>query len=670
MDLTLLIALLVKIGIVLIIIIFLLWVIGIVVVGANEVGIVQKKWGTKSLKEGYIALNKEAGYQPDTLGAGLHFRTPILFRVIKTQRVTITEGELGIVFARDGASLASSQKTARIVKGNNDFQDTRFFLKNGGQKGPQRQMLREGSYGINLAQFIVLTSSKIYAVDLRKDEENQIKSMHSSLMDCDGFHPVKINHGDDKIGVVVANEGASLDPDKDGIIAPKIPNHQSFQDIELFIENGGKKGRQLEVLIEGTYFINRLCFDVALFDKVNIEQAQVGVVISYVGEKGEDLSGAEFTHGELVSRGERGVWGEPLSTGKYALNPYAYKVIKVPTENILLKWNKDETGSHRFDANLSEIELYTRDGFLIELPLSVVMNIDYRTAPIVIQRFGNIESLINNTLNPFVSALFKNTGQQKELLEIMQKRLEITEEAQEKIKSEFSKYDLRVNQVLIDTPKIGDGNPAIAVITKLQDRKIADESVETSKRETIAAEQQRILQEAQTRAQKQGELTASLIQIDVSQNMGQADVKKAEYENKRIQTISEAEAKKIRNLAEAKAYETKQIAEARKIEITQVGQAEADIILQKGIATAEAAQKEIDAYKNVEIKVNRDILMSISQNLKDIQTNLVPNQVVTLGNNDSNIEHPLLSLLTAKIAGIDFINEGKNLKSNKEDIDK
>lgn len=623
---------------------FLFWIVGIRIIGANEVGIVQKKWGSKSLKSGYIALNKEAGYQPETLGAGLHFKTPILYRVIKTQRVTITEGEFGIVFARDGLSLGSSQKTAHVIANHNDFQDARSYLTNGGQKGPQRQMLREGSYAINLAQFVILTSNKIYAIDLRKDEAQQIEKMHQGLVACDGFRPVKINQGDDKIGVVVANEGAALDPDTDGIIAPKVPNHNSFQDIEGFIYNGGKKGRQLEVLIEGTYFINRLCFDVTLFDKVNVEQAQVGVVISYVGEKGKDLSGDTFSHGELVSRGERGVWRDPLSTGKYALNPFAYKVIKVPTENILLKWNKAENGSHRFDTNLSEIELYTKDGFLIELPLSVVMNIDYRTASSVIQRFGNVESLINNTLNPFVSALFKNTGQQKDLLEIMQKRLEITNEAQEKIKEEFAKYDLQVNQVLIDTPQIGEGNPAIEVIKRLQNRKIADETVETAKRETLAAEQQRILQEAKTRAEKQSDLTASQVQITVSENMGQADVKKAEYESQRIRMISEADAQKERNLAAATAYKTRE-----------TGQAEADVILQKGTAVASAAQKEIDVYQDIHLKVNRDVLLSISENLKDVQTSLVPNQVVSFGQDtNGHNEHPLLSLLTAKIAGINL----------------
>jgi hypothetical protein len=37
----------------------------------------------------------------------------------------------------------------------------------------------------------------------------------------------------------------------------------------------------------------------------------VGVVISYVGEDGVDVTGSTFKHGNLVSR-DKGVWAEPL----------------------------------------------------------------------------------------------------------------------------------------------------------------------------------------------------------------------------------------------------------------------------------------------------------------------------------------------------------------------
>ena len=43
-----------------------------------------------------------------------------------------------------------------------DFQDVAAFLSNGGQRGPQRRILREGTYAINLVQFVVITEEQVY----------------------------------------------------------------------------------------------------------------------------------------------------------------------------------------------------------------------------------------------------------------------------------------------------------------------------------------------------------------------------------------------------------------------------------------------------------------------------------------------------------------------------
>ena len=51
------------------------------------------------------------------------------------------------------------------------------------------------------------------------------------------------------------------------------------------------RGRQLQVLVEGTYYINRLFATVEMIPKTIIEVGTVGVVVSYTGETGADLSG-------------------------------------------------------------------------------------------------------------------------------------------------------------------------------------------------------------------------------------------------------------------------------------------------------------------------------------------------------------------------------------------
>src|SRR5207247_7889891 len=131
------------------------------------------------------------------------------------------------------------------------------------------------------------------------------------------------------------------------------------------------------------------------------------------------------------------------------------KMISVPTTNFILKWNRSESGAHKYDENLSEVALITKDAFEPSLPLSVVVHIDYRKAPLVIQRFGDIKRLVEQTLDPMVSAYFKNVAQTRTLIQLLQERAEIQRTSGDEMKSKFSQYNLELQEVLIGTPGIG-----------------------------------------------------------------------------------------------------------------------------------------------------------------------------------------------------------------------
>src|SRR6185503_7144844 len=134
----------------------------IVYVPNNRAGVLERLWAGKgSVKQGLMALDGEAGYVPDLLRGGFHVLFPFQYRVHKTDLVTVPQGELGYVFARDGRPLDAGQSLAGNGSAD-DFEDVRAFLAAGGQKGPQRKVLREGVYAINVAQFVVLTRAKTY----------------------------------------------------------------------------------------------------------------------------------------------------------------------------------------------------------------------------------------------------------------------------------------------------------------------------------------------------------------------------------------------------------------------------------------------------------------------------------------------------------------------------
>ena len=102
------------------------------------------------------------------------------------------------------------------------------------------------------------------------------------------------------------------------------------------------------------------------------------------------------------------MWSEPLLPGKYAFNTYAGKVHHRPDDQLHPEVERSpRSGSHKFDENLSEVSLITKDAFEPSLPLSVVVHIDYRKAPLVIQRFGDVKRLVEQTLDPMVVGLLQ-----------------------------------------------------------------------------------------------------------------------------------------------------------------------------------------------------------------------------------------------------------------------
>ncbi len=635
---------------------------GLRLIPNNKVGIVEKRLSRRgSVKAGFMALNGEAGFQPLVLRGGLHFLMPLQYRVHTMPLVTIPQGKIGYVFARDGAALPPAQTLATNVTAS-DFSDVAAFLAAGGQKGPQRKILREGTYAINVAQFVVITNERVYYLPLEKGEDQIFHRMSQLIEGRYGFVPVVIQGTDDAIGVVTVHDGPSMSPGQ--IIAPTVGDdvnqtdtyHNSFQDPERFLAAGGQRGRQLQTLVEGTYYINRLFATVEAIPKTVVEVGTVGVVVSYTGEIGVDISGDAYKHGELVKKNTRGVWIEPLLPGKYAFNTYAGKVIMVPTTNFILKWNKTETGSHKFDENLAEVSLITKDAFEPSLPLSVVVHIDYRKAPLVIQRFGDIKRLVEQTLDPMVSAYFKNVGQTRTLIQLLQDRSAIQQIAGEQMKEKFGAYNLELEEVLIGTPTSGrEGGQIEQILTQLRSRQIAEEQVETYTRQEKAAVKERELREAESRAKQQANITESEISISVQTNQGKADLARAQQQATQIQTLAQAEAEKMRILGEG---------EAKKIQA--LANAQAEQTARVGVAQALAIEEQVRAYGGPRFQLTQQVMNRFAQAIEQSQVDVVPKIVIgaqngqngAQGGTSGNVMEALLAMLLSDKIGAELGGSG------------
>jgi uncharacterized membrane protein YqiK len=657
------------------------FLLGVRRIPTNMVGIVEKLWSASgSVAEGrMIALQGEAGYQPDLLRGGLHFGYwPWQYRVHKAPLTVVPQGKIGYLFARDGEPLLPQQTLARVTPSNN-FQNARDFLTGSkehapGQRGRQRAILREGVYAINLALFVVITEERVYCLESHnKQEAATVNRFRQELAVKNGFDPIVIggqaevqrvtdedgveSFTGDNIGIVTVHDGPALGPGQ--IIAPPVATdpddtnyHANFQDIEAFLAAGGRRGRQYVTLTDGTYFINRWFATVELIPKTVVPIGYVGVVVSYYGKEGYDLSGEAFRHGERVSEGERGVQAKTLGPGKYAFNTYAGHVHLAPTTNFVLHWITGRTESHRYDESLKSIDLVTADAYEPMLPLSVVVHIDYQKAASVVQRFGDVKKLITQTLDPLLSAYFRDIAHKKTMLELLHQRDLIQAEARNELKAKFTDFDIELVDVLIGKPDTAEAGGQIeTLLEQLRLRQLSREQIQTYQEQCAAAEKLKTLKLAQAHAEKQTELTNSQVEIEIARNQGDADLARGRKAAEQAVVVAEAE-RSCKLLA----------AEAESKSKLMLGEAESKRIAMEGEAQANVLQQKVESYGSAQLFA----LSLVAQQLAHSKQPLVPQHLFMTGAGRENgaarpeqgVLGTLLELLVADKTGFSPNGDG------------
>ena len=526
--------------------------IGLVIIGEAQVGIVVKKIGKPLANHRFIATSGEAGYQASTLAPGWHlWLWAFMYDVIKQPITIIKEGEIGLVVARDGAQIPANRILGEVVDCNN-FQDATQFLENGGEKGRQLGLLTAGVYRINTSLFEVITTDNIEQKNLTGVTKEFLKMTQVKS---------------DFVGLVTVLDGQPLIEGR--IAGTSIPNHSSFQDGKAFIRNGGFKGLQEDVLRPGSYTINPWFAKVEQIPMTEIDIGYVGVVVSSSGDSDEDVSGAEFTHSNLVKKGNRGIWAEPLFPGKHALNIKILKVEKIPTTNIVLNWGR-ESSSHKYDENLNSIIARTKDGFSMSLDVSQIIHVGAGMASKVIARVGSMQNLVDNILQPIIGNYFRNSCQASEALDYIKTRAERQKEAAKFIREALLDYDVEAVDTLI-----GDLVPPEQLMLTLTNRKIADEEKTTYASQKLAQDERKKLLEAIAMAESQAEVVKQEQGIRIANSLAQQSIEEAkgQSEKVKVQALAEAESLRVGSIAQAESVRVKAIAEAESIE--KIGQARA-----------------------------------------------------------------------------------------------
>jgi len=658
----------------------------------DRIGVVEKWWSLAgSVTEGrIIAPAAEAGYQADILRGGLHFGWWRWQYAIHTAPlVSIPEGKIGYVFARDGEPLPPSQTLARVIDCNN-FQDARGFLglkaaadatigRIAGQKGRQRAILREGVYAINPALFTVISENAVFALKIvqTRAEQESLGRWLAELRAASGFEPVVVGKGTavaaipdhdsavvaaetpaDSLAIVTVHDGPSLAPGE--IIAPTVGGdladadyHNNYQDPEAFLRAGGRRGRQHMPLTDGTYFVNRWFATVEMIPKTVVPIGSVGVVVSYIGRTGNDISGATFRHGERVAEGERGVWERALGPGKYAFNTYSGNVVLVPTTNFVLHWVTGRSESHRYDESLKSIDLVTKDAYEPSLPLSVVVHIDYQRAPSVIQRFGDVQRLITQTLDPMLSAYFRDIAHKKTMLELLHDRDLIQAEARQELHAKFHEFDIECVDVLIGKPETGkDSGKIETLLDQLRERQLSVEQLETFERKRVASEKMRLLAEAQAQATMQTQLTNARVEAQIAEQQGEADLFRARKSAEQMVVMAEADLSRSRLQAEQRVL----LAEADSKQKELEGRGEGQKVMQIGLSEAAIQLKKISSYGDPRLYA----LTLVADSLSASAQPLVPQRLFISGGGDGKGDQAtgqgmlglLINLLVAEKSGL------------------
>ena len=303
----------------------------------------------------------------------------------------------------------------------------------------------------------------------------------------------------------------------------------------------------------------------------------------------------------------------------------------------MLRWISGQSEAHHYDEDLTSIDLITADGYEPRLPLSLVLHIDYQKARSVVQRFGDVKRLITQTLDPILTAYFRDVAQTSHMLDLLTKREEIQKRATEELGERFKRYDINVVAVLIGRPESrelapGKADPIETLFDQLRMRRLADEQRATYAKQEEAAQQQVALNQAKAKAERQTELTQSAIAVEIAKNRGQAEFAEAEQLAKKQVTLAEGEAR------------------AKEL----IGKGESSRIAQVGLAEAAVTLQKVSAYRDPRLYA---LNVFADQFSKSVQP-LVPSRLFISNAGESrargSVLETLLSLILSEKAGINL----------------
>src|SRR6476661_3220517 len=524
-----------------------------------------------------IAFLKQGGVkgiQLRTLPPGLWPIHPYLFRVSIAKATVIPQGKVGVITATDGGPLDPGRLLGKAIDGHRNFQDAQQYIGSGGQKGPQVDILTPGTYRIHTQ-----------SAPINGSNDGKPGLFYMRLFDA-----TVIN--ENQIGLVDALDGAQLNP-RDYVAEP-VEGHDNFQDGHDFINSGGQRGPQKDILLPGTYYINPLLFKVIPETAKEVKPGEVAVVVSNVGkdpseevrremaqkvrermereeqEQAEQSAArldkiddnrtvdeikAELMSGDpadrrldegaheayVVPEGYRGIQESVVGPGRYYVNTLAITPIIIPTTNQTVEWTAGEVVN-----TFNPFEVISKDGFTMQLEVRVVFRVKPEDAPFMVAKIGDTQRLVQNVMHPLIDSIFRNQASESSAMAYLQNRHEEQERAEARVRMHLLKYHVDVVNVLICHIHLPEE------LMKTQTEKILAEQKQSMYNAQREAEEKRIqLERTKSQADNQRDLMAATVGVEIASKRAEQRKAEADGEAYYISETGKSEAEKMRLIGEA-----------------------------------------------------------------------------------------------------------------------
>jgi len=405
-------------------------------------------------------------------------------------------------------------------------------------------------------------------------------------------------------------------PDKDRVVGPGI------------------KGVRKEVLGEGRHFYSPIEYSTdTTATVVEIKPEEVGIVKSM---SGDSLKAGDF----LAEEGQKGILRKPLTPGKYRINPFATEVQKMAAtrikpgsvgcvtrltgapapegalaepnqrgiqKNVLQagiyyrnpnEWKIEEVWVGYNEITLENVTFPSKDGFTIQLDISVVWGLLPKDVPIIINRFGNSEEVIRKIIRPQIESICRIEGSKYGAKEFIEGT---SREQFQKTFTETLVHETKIRNIDVILGLVRDIHVPIELREPIQNSKIAAE-------EQLTKEEQRKTQIIMNELEElKAGVSKGVREVAADTEKLVANVR-ATAERKVATTAADKEVA----VAEIRKKVAQLLAERERI----LGRADADVIEMLQKAEADRFQKNVQAIGDPEAYANYIFATKLPEDLK------------------------------------------------------